>query len=385
MTSHLLRVIALFIALGGALIALLGHGALGAIFAAIGSVLLFGTSFLNQQRPPSSSPLNDPSPSQPRPDYSTLEGEMARQYEIVESQLGQLRSLIGHATSELSGSFSGLENASTGQQQLLKDMIAELIAVVSGEEHTAQTIGIRRYATETSEIMNGFVKTITQMHDTSDEMSTRFAEMATSVREVLELLGDVNAIAKQTNLLALNAAIEAARAGEAGRGFAVVADEVRNLSMRTSEFSARIGDKMTDIRNAVTNMDSAVSVVTSVDMIEVKSSQDAVSTMWTDMENLNERVVAQSGKVQEISARIDKHVHTGVVSLQFEDIAQQLIVQIERRISALENCAKQLHLLNQGGEQDVQQVVQILRDQVRNLSQSSITQATVNTGSVDLF
>ena len=65
-----------------------------------------------------------------------------------------------------------------------------------------------------------------------------------SLDEIRNNLGEIESISKQTNLLALNAAIEAARAGEAGRGFAVVADAVRDLSLRTNEFSTGIRASM---------------------------------------------------------------------------------------------------------------------------------------------
>ena len=99
------------------------------------------------------------------------------------------------------------------------------------------------------ETLRSFVDSVVENSKLAMELVEMTDRIATEMRQILGMLAKSREFPKQTNLLALNAAIEAARAGEAGRGFAVVADEVRDLSGRTSHFSQQIRALMQNMRS----------------------------------------------------------------------------------------------------------------------------------------
>ncbi|WP_268875724.1 methyl-accepting chemotaxis protein [Cognaticolwellia aestuarii] len=104
----------------------------------------------------------------------------------------------------------------------------------------------------------------------SDEISEKAKETTEQINKLNQqsdniqaIVSTIKAIADQTNLLALNAAIEAARAGEQGRGFAVVADEVRQLASRTSQSTNEIATVVSDNQEVTTNVQDGMNAVTS--------------------------------------------------------------------------------------------------------------------------
>lgn len=144
--------------------------------------------------------------------------------------------------------------------------ITEMAATVQEvAHHSAQTAEAAQKADSSAasgrEVVEQMVVTIQQLHDDIGKAAEVIQALAADTSSIGGILDVIRSIADQTNLLALNAAIEAARAGEQGRGFAVVADEVRNLAKRTQDSTQEIQDMILRLqegaKQAVTVMDQS--------------------------------------------------------------------------------------------------------------------------------
>ena len=168
-------------------------------------------------------------------------------------------------------------------------------------------------------------ETVAVMNGLESEISVSAEQIATLQKDVVEIgkvLAVINGIADQTNLLALNAAIEAARAGEQGRGFAVVADEVRELAKRTQGSTDVISQTIVRLEqsaaNAVETM--TVSSAKSVQASQVtQQSQQALSQVNTALATINamsDSTAAETESQVALGDQLQQHVGDLVATLQ---------------------------------------------------------------------
>ncbi|MCX2546171.1 methyl-accepting chemotaxis protein [Pseudomonas sp. COW5] len=238
---------------------------------------------------------------------------------------------LGAAAEELS---AVTEEASRGLQQQ-NDEIEQAATAVN--EMTAAVEEVARNAVSTSEASNQsthaaregrdqVVKTVDAIQTmTQDVQNTAqmIEGLAAQGRDIGKVLDVIRAIAEQTNLLALNAAIEAARAGEAGRGFAVVADEVRALAHRTAQSTQEIEKMVAGIQNgtgeAVDSMQqSNQRTQTTLEM--ARAAGVALEQITQSIHQINERnlVIASASEEQ---AQVSREVDRNLVNIR--DLATQ--------------------------------------------------------------
>ncbi|MGO1617125.1 MAG: methyl-accepting chemotaxis protein [Oceanisphaera sp.] len=147
-------------------------------------------------------------------------------------------------------------------------------------------------ATTGINVINHTTQTMNALSEQMDTASHSIYELDTQSAKVASLVDSISGIAEQTNLLALNAAIEAARAGEQGRGFAVVADEVRSLASRTSLATEQIIEVVTENKQLTSQ---AVAVIEE----SLKQANDALQLSYEAGQVMNE---IQSGARQVVDA-----------------------------------------------------------------------------------
>lgn len=309
------------------------------------------------------------------------------------SEIERARELIRQAVAGLGGSFDAMNRKSRQQSQALARIVDR-----TGDDGAAG-LDVARFAQHASHQMEQLVEALEQVSGQSSTTVQHIDQMAQHLDGIFALLEDVKSIADQTNLLALNAAIEAARAGEAGRGFAVVADEVRNLSERSTTFNEQIRKLAHSSKDAIAKVRETVSHMASRDMDRSRDARHEAASMVDNVAQINASLGDGMREVAECARAIDGSVAEAVRALQFEDIATQALGGVHVHLDRLtainrEAVALQELLHRNGGAMDEEIVTALqktgsrlreMRSEWERPPHKPVTQQSLGAGTVELF
>ena len=256
----------------------------------------------------------------------------------IEQDLVQQRTLQADAIQTLIIGFTGIEAATREQSDLVHELIT-----ASEKVKATSSANNQNYLEEMLAIVQRMADNIETTSKSSVQLVSALNDLRDQIMAIERLLGEIEGISKQTNLLALNAAIEAARAGEAGRGFAVVADEVRALSLRSSDFSKLIGSKHQVMKETIARAGMVIGAIASQDLDMTLSTQGRVKEIVGELDELNVHTAQQLEKIFAVADKISSDVSDAVRSLQFEDMMRQLSERTSKRVKVLQEGVLAMH------------------------------------------
>lgn len=228
----------------------------------------------------------------------------------------------------------------------MNDSVMDVARNASGAAELAEQA--RSKAVEGADVVEKSINAISSVSQRADTLKQSMGKLGDHTQSIGAIIGVINDIADQTNLLALNAAIEAARAGEAGRGFAVVADEVRKLAEKTMTATKDVAEAIESIQSVanqnIQGMDHAVDAVNEATDLAglsgeaLKSIVDLVEGTTGQVQSIAAASEQQSASSEEITTAIST-VHT--ISNQTAEGMRKL----EKAVKALADLAQRLDAL----------------------------------------
>ncbi|MCC5796140.1 MAG: hypothetical protein JJU48_02285 [Methylophaga sp.] len=308
--------------------------------------------------------------------------DLLNQLKLVQDESSQVRGLIYETVNKLTACFQELNASTRSQQNMLQ---------ASFHEHHEQSIS--EFVDNTAKLLDYFVDLIVNTSKDSVYLMHCLDDMSNRINAVLSLLDDVKNVASDINLLSLNASIEAARAGDAGRGFSVVAQEVRNLSAKSDGINNDINSISKEVIDTLEGVRAVVNRIASADMNVALSSKQKVASATELMQQKIDSTARVIEETNKISENIEQSTETAIMALQFEDMCRQLLEHVEKRVEA---SLELLEVANQSVTEsdserlqehlaDIEKRLSQLKPKIQSVQHKSVTQTSLSAGDVELF
>ncbi|WP_320170288.1 methyl-accepting chemotaxis protein [Maridesulfovibrio sp.] len=268
---------------------------------------------------------------------------------IVTSASEQLSAQIEQSSTSTRTQYAQISEAATA----MEEMNATVLEVARSASDSAESANQTKDKAQTgSQVVAKVLDSMSDVQRIAGQLKedvTTLGQNAEGIGQVMEVISD---IADQTNLLALNAAIEAARAGEAGRGFAVVADEVRKLAEKTMTATQEVGKAISDIQNGtrsnINHVEQAVTKINETAKLSGESGEalDAivsfVDTTSGQVHNIATASEEQSATSEEINRSLAQVAEISSETAKAMDESAKAVDELARQAQVLQNLINQM-------------------------------------------
>jgi len=238
------------------------------------------------------------------------------------TQINECAQNVSKTSSQTSSQAAQLTSSTSQQQQALEmaatainEMAATANEVSSSCANAADLAVQTQQASDLGQsVITQTVESVVQLCEVINNASADITQLDTESENIMSILSVIRGISEQTNLLALNAAIEAARAGEHGRGFAVVADEVRALSQRTAESTEEVASQLDKLRtmSSKVSKDMQRSIETTNKTVELAHSAQQqfseITASIVHISDLNTQIATAAEEQQHVAEDINRNV-----------------------------------------------------------------------------
>ena len=303
----------------------------------------------------------------------------------LERDLSKLTNVLEEAAGTLTETFSELSSISEAQRDNMTSLVSSLVS--DGDSG----LNFNRFVKYVSKLIQEFTDLLGQFSKDSVSISYFVGDLLREMDGVFALVSRVNHIAEETNMLALNAALEAARAGELGRGFGVVSNEVRALSKTTKELNDSITDRVESARSLIGKVETAIQGMASHDLNRLVSASDELSETMDRLQRIDVQLRDSLESAASFASQVDRKIGNAMRALQFHDLGSQIISAAGERASLLTQAVEAARKTPDEGLELAHFLRKVAAEIEMNLSRSQlearnpVTHSRVADSEVELF